>query len=129
MNNFFQKWKLLIFIIAFAVPSTLFLSSCSKKLGYGVVNWSIPEYNLTAGDIIPVYVKSNIEKVYIVGLNEKTAVRIEIPLWQLTFFESKKMQLNFKQDWVSINTLMQGLSWTVFRCAQTPTIPQIRFTD
>ena len=96
MNNFFQKRKLFIFIIVFAASSTLFFSSCSKKLGYGVVNWSIPEYNLTAGDIVPVYVKSNIEKVYIVGLNEKTAVRIEIPLWQLTFFESKKDAVRFQ---------------------------------
>ena len=96
MNNFFQKQKLLIFIVVFAASSALFFSSCSKKLGYGVVNWSIPEYNLTAGDVIPVYVKSNIEKVYIVGLNEKTAVRIEIPLWQLTFFESKKDAVRFQ---------------------------------
>lgn len=90
MNNFFRKLKLLVFILAAVVVSSVFFGSCSNKLGYGVVNWSIPEYNLTAGDIIPVYVKSNIEKVYIVGLNEKTAVRVEIPLWQLTFFESKK---------------------------------------
>ncbi|UTC65406.1 SH3 domain-containing protein [Treponema sp. OMZ 788] len=90
MNNSFQNRKLLIFIAAILILSSVFFSSCSKTLGYGVVNWSIPEYNLTAGDIIPVYVKSNIEKVYIVGLNEKTALRVEIPLWQLTFFESKK---------------------------------------
>lgn len=96
MNNFFRKRKLFIFIIVFAASSNLFFSSCSKKLGYGVVSWSIPEYNLTAGDIVPVYVKSNIEKVYIVGLNEKTAVRIEIPLWQLTFFESKKDAVRFQ---------------------------------
>lgn len=96
MNNFFQKWKLILFIAVLVTASALFFSSCSKKLGYGVVNWSIPEYNLTAGDIIPVYVKSNIEKVYIVGLNEKTAVRFEIPLWQLTFFESKKDAAKFQ---------------------------------
>ena len=96
MNNFFQKRKLFIFIAVIAASSALFLSSCSKKLGYGVVNWSIPEYNLTAGDIIPVYVKSNIEKVYIVGLNEKTSLRVEIPLWKITFFESKKDAARFQ---------------------------------
>ncbi|UTY28272.1 SH3 domain-containing protein [Treponema putidum] len=92
MNNFFRKWKMLVFIAL----STIFFISCSKNLGYGVLNWSIPEYNLAAGDIIPVYVKSNIERVYIVGLNEKTTVRVEIPLSQLTFFESKKDAARFQ---------------------------------
>ncbi|UTC68245.1 MULTISPECIES: SH3 domain-containing protein [unclassified Treponema] len=92
MNNFFQKIKPIFFILVL----TIFAVSCSNKIGYGVVNWSIPEYNLTAGDIIPVYVRSNIEKVYIVGLNEKTSVRVEIPLWQLSFFESKKQAVKFQ---------------------------------
>lgn len=75
---------------------SLVMMSCSNKLGYGVVNWSIPKYNLHAGDVIPIYVKSNIEKMYIVGLNEKTQVRVTIPLWQLSFFESKKEALKFQ---------------------------------
>ncbi len=85
-------YKLAVFLI---LP-LLFLN-CSNKLGYGVVNWSIPEYGLTAGDIIPIYVRSNIESVYIVGLNEQTKLRVEIPLWQLSFFESKKDALKFQK--------------------------------
>lgn len=64
------------------------LISCSKVIGYGVVNWSMPEYNLVAGDVLPVYVKSNVSKTYIVEISSKGEMQ-EIPLWQLTFFKSK----------------------------------------
>ena len=63
------------------------ITGCSKKIGYGVVNWSIPEYNLTASDVVPILVRSNISKVYIAELNNQ---KIEIPLWQLTFCSSKR---------------------------------------
>ena len=63
------------------------ITGCSKRIGYGVVNWSIPEHNLTATDIVPILVRSNISKVYIAELNEQ---KIEIPLWQLTFCASKR---------------------------------------
>ena len=63
------------------------ITGCSKKIGYGVVNWSIPEYNLTASDVVPILVRSNISKVYIAELNNQ---KIEIPLWQLTFCASKR---------------------------------------
>ena len=63
------------------------INGCSKKIGYGVVNWSIPEYNLTASDVVPILVRSNISKVYIAELNNQ---KIEIPLWQLTFCSSKR---------------------------------------
>jgi len=87
------KLPLAVFFIMFMAT----LLSCSNKLGYGVVTWSMPEYNLTAGDIVPIYVRSNIEHVYIIGLNEQTSVRIEIPLWQLNFFESKKDAIKFQK--------------------------------
>ena len=63
------------------------ITGCSKKIGYGVVNWSIPEHNLTATDVVPILVRSNISKVYIAELNKQ---KIEIPLWQLTFCASKR---------------------------------------
>ncbi len=68
----------------------LFLVSiigCSKHIGYGVVNWSAPEYGLKATDVVPVLVKSNISNMYIVELDSK---KVEIPLWQLTFCKSKR---------------------------------------
>jgi len=79
-----QNFYIIISVICF----TLFVTAgCSKKIGYGVVNWSIPEYNLTATDVVPILVRSNISKVYIAELDEQ---KIEIPLWQLTFCSSKR---------------------------------------
>jgi len=47
--------------------AVLLLSSCTSRIGYGVVQWSVPEYGLAAGDVVPVFIKSNIGKVYVVG--------------------------------------------------------------
>ena len=50
-------------------------------MGYSVLLWDIPEYKLQSGDTLPVYIRSNISQVYVVGIGDE---KIEIPLWQLT---------------------------------------------
>ena len=68
---------------AFFLLFSLFLTSCSDKImGYSVVLWTIPEHNIPAGEILPVYIKSNISHVYIV--EKADGSKIEIPLWQMT---------------------------------------------
>ena len=68
---------------AFLVLFSLILTSCSDKIiGYSVVLWNIPEHKLQAGNVLPVYIKSNISHVYIVGL--ENGEKLEIPLWQMT---------------------------------------------
>ncbi len=69
--------------ILLAVAMLLCLVSCDSVMGYGVLLWSLPEYNLSDGTVVPVYVKSNISKTYIVGIPE-TKEKIEVPLWQIT---------------------------------------------
>ena len=67
----------------------LSLSSCTKQLGYGVLLWNLDEKNLSDGEIVRVYIKSNISKTYVVakdGADEK----FEIPLWQITPPSSRK---------------------------------------
>ncbi len=51
-------------------------------MGYSVVLWNIPEQDIKSGDILPVYIKSNISHVYVV--QKPDGEKIEIPLWQLT---------------------------------------------
>lgn len=51
-------------------------------MGYSVVLWNIPEQQIQAGEVLPVYIKSNISHVYIVGRADGS--KTEIPLWQLT---------------------------------------------
>ena len=83
MKKLFYYYFTVLIICLCLIPA----AGCAKKMGYGVVNWSIPEHNLKAADIVPVIVRSNISKVYIVELNNQ---KIEIPLWQLTFCSSKR---------------------------------------
>lgn len=70
----------------FALTSLVFLGifmGCSDKvIGYSVVLWNIPEQGIRAGEVLPVYIKSNISHVYIVGRAD--GEKIEIPLWQMT---------------------------------------------
>jgi len=67
----------IIFICSF------FLISCSDKImGYSVALWNIPEHEVQAGQVLPVYIKSNISHVYVVS--KDGGEKFEIPLWQLT---------------------------------------------
>ena len=62
---------------------SLFLISCSDKvMGYSVVLWTIPEQQIKSGDIVPVYIKSNISHVYVIGT--ESGEKVELALWQLT---------------------------------------------
>lgn len=51
-------------------------------MGYSVVLWNIPEQNIQSGDIVPVYIKSNISHVYVIGNHD--GEKVEVPLWRLT---------------------------------------------
>lgn len=61
------------------------MASCSKLMGYSVVLWADPEKNLADGDIVPVFIKSNISHTYVVSADAQNMDnKIEVPLWQLT---------------------------------------------
>ena len=62
--------------------SLLFTSCGDKIMGYSVVLWTIPEQQIKSGDIVPVYIKSNISHVYVIGTDK--GEKIEVALWQLT---------------------------------------------
>ncbi|MEE0998816.1 MAG: SH3 domain-containing protein [Treponemataceae bacterium] len=79
--------KLTRFCILFLL-SILIFTSCSNIMGYSVLLWSMPEYGLSDGDVVPVYIKSNISQTYVIGTNNEEE-RIEIPLWQITTPVSK----------------------------------------
>ncbi len=57
-------------------------TSCGK-LGYSLVLWNNNEAGVHEGQIVTVYVKSNISHTYIIGIPE-TKHKIEIPLWQIS---------------------------------------------
>lgn len=76
--NIMKKFFLpLLFLL-----SLLFISCGDKIMGYSVVLWNIPEQQIKSGDIVPVYIKSNISHVYVIGT--ESGEKIEVALWQLT---------------------------------------------
>jgi hypothetical protein len=79
--------------LLFSLLIILTLSSCSR-LGYGVLLWSIDDPPVDSGSVLPVYIKSNIEKIWVVGLPEQSSAykdfKKEIPLTQLEFIGSKR---------------------------------------
>jgi len=86
-----MKFKNLKYILLSVLISLAF-TSCTKIIGYSVVLWGDDINQLTDGELVKVYVKSNITHTYIienpnyfknikdVSVNEK----IEIPLWQIS---------------------------------------------
>ncbi len=73
---------------ALALSALALAAACSGYIGYGVVNWSVPEHSLAAGDVVPVFIQSNIGKVYVVGAGADRKERVELPLWQITLHKS-----------------------------------------
>ncbi len=85
-------------IVFLAACLNLFVSCKDKVMGYSVLLWNMPEYELQSGDILPVFIRSNISHVYVAGIqsqnpDSKELEKIEIPLWQLTE-PVKKSKLN-----------------------------------
>ena len=79
----------------FAVLLTFCLGmffSCSGISGYSVVLWTIPEAQISDGTVVPVYFKSNISHVYVIG-GTADGQKIEVPLWKLTEPGSKSKAL------------------------------------
>ncbi|WP_461246598.1 SH3 domain-containing protein [Treponema sp. R6D11] len=101
-----NKLNRLLFL--FSLFLILALSSCSK-LGYGVLLWSIDEPPVDSGSVLPVYIKSNIEKIWVVGIPEKAGTykgnKKEIPLTQLEFIGSKRKAEKWAENFAPYATL------------------------
>jgi len=71
------------------------LCSCSR-LGWGILLWSTEEPPIRSGAVLPVYIRSNIDRVWVVGVPEALIKdksdpdKIEIPLTQFEFVGSRK---------------------------------------
>ena len=85
------------FLFAFSLFMLIF-SSCSGIIGYGVLLWNVGEKEIPDGTVVPVYLKSNISKVYVIGVPE-TKEKIEVPLWKLSAPESKSKALKRAQKY------------------------------
>ncbi len=117
--------------------SCFLLVSCSRYIGYGVMNWSVPEMGLSAGDIVPVCIRSNISNLYVIEIEtSEGAGRREVPLWQLTFYSSRSkaekaaagsqefryMYASVKSDGLPIREEPDNTSRQVYRLRQSEII-------
>jgi hypothetical protein len=77
------------------VICALSFSGCRRKIGWGVVLWAQTEAGIPSGAVLPVYVRSNIEKKWIAGLPRQYRQpdsginMVEIPLAQLHLMRTK----------------------------------------
>ncbi|MDR3020516.1 MAG: SH3 domain-containing protein [Treponema sp.] len=73
-------------------------------MGYGILLWSIEEPPVLSGAVLPVYIRSNIDQVWVVGVpvtgSKETLKKIEIPLTQFEFSGSKRKALKKAHDFL-----------------------------
>jgi hypothetical protein len=73
----------------------LLLPSCSQRLGWGILLWNSEDPAIPSGTMLPVYIRSNIDHVWVVGIPEefrtkKGINKFEVPLPQFEFAGSKQ---------------------------------------
>lgn len=79
MERSFRKFEIIALIVLCGI-----IYSCTHRIkGYGMVLWDMPAYNLQDGAVVPVYIKSNISHVYVIGLPHSKE-KVEVPVWQVT---------------------------------------------
>jgi hypothetical protein len=107
-------------VIALLSLLMCFAGSCSRLLGYGVLLWSAEDPPVPSGTVLPVYIRSNIDHVWVVGTPKEYLVKgsgvdkFEIPLAKLELAGSKKKALQRAEAFapyalIYAETLQDGL--------------------
>jgi hypothetical protein len=85
-----------IIILLFSLAILFLSSSCSRLLGYGVLLWSAEDPPVPSGTVLPVYIRSNIDRVWVAGIPKEFRTqgsridKFEIPLSKLELTGSRK---------------------------------------
>jgi hypothetical protein len=75
---------------------TVLLASCTRLMGWGILLWSSEDPPVPSGTALPVYIRSNINKVWVAGIPEEYRVnndsidKFEVPLSHLELVGSQK---------------------------------------
>ena len=94
IGRMFRLWCLFLVLAGTLAASGIF-AACSSRLGWGVLLWSTEDPPIPSGTVLPVYIRSNINKVWVVGVpdglrNSKDGLnKMEIPLSRLELAGSK----------------------------------------
>jgi hypothetical protein len=84
------------FLCGLLAAGILLFSSCSRGIGWGVLLWSSQNPPIPSGTVLPVYLRSDISQVWVLGIPEayRTAGegidKFEIPLTQFEFLGSRR---------------------------------------
>jgi hypothetical protein len=105
--------------IAVSVFALAVLAGCGRKLGWGVLLWANEKTGIPSGTVLPVYIRSNIEKKWVVGVpkeyrGEEQGEKLEIPLSQLELVGGKGSAKKYAAEFaeyarVYAETLQDGL--------------------
>jgi hypothetical protein len=94
MGLTFMGSKRFLRAAVFSLFPLLAFSACSKIIGWGVLLWHVEEPAIPSGTVLPVYVRSNIEQLWIAGVPEtyrsgEKEEMVEIPLAHLELVKNK----------------------------------------
>jgi hypothetical protein len=99
------------YIFLLIVLMVLLLSSCTRRLGYGVLLWSAEDPPVPSGTVLPVYIRSNINQVWVVGIpkefrSEGSRIdKFEIPLSNLELAGNRRRALARAEEFSSFALL------------------------
>ncbi|MDR2446895.1 MAG: SH3 domain-containing protein [Treponema sp.] len=86
-----------------------FFASCTKLAGWGVLLWSSENPAVPSGTVAPVYIKSNINQAWVVGIPEEYRAgdsnapdKFEIPLKQMEVFSAKSAALKRAEEFAQL---------------------------
>ncbi|MDR2501033.1 MAG: SH3 domain-containing protein [Treponema sp.] len=123
------------------------LSGCGRHLGWGVLLWPTEYPAIPAGTIVPVYIKSNINQVWVAGIPEAYRYgefdKFEVPLawlelaknesqareWSAAFAEYALLYAEVLQDGLPIRETPDNASRRVYRLKKGQIIKIIKATE
>lgn len=86
--------KKFIFGALILLSTALLFSSCQRRLGWGVLLWSTESPYIVSGTVLPVYMRSNINRVWVVGVPQEFRnggpARIEVPFAHLEMVGARR---------------------------------------
>ena len=84
-------------LLLFITILTVVVGSCNRLLGWGILLWTTEEPAVPSGTVLPVYIKSNINQVWVAGIPEayqdhsqNVPDKFEIPLSKLELVGGRK---------------------------------------
>ena len=108
------------YIFLTIILAAFLFSSCARRLGYGVLLWSAEYPPVPSGTVLPVYIRSNINQVWVVGIPREFRTegsrmdKFEVPLANLELAGNRRRAVARAEDFatyalVYAETLQDGL--------------------